>query len=941
MYFLDSVAENILKQYQQNQNLCIVCPNNRTIEYIEKYISLKIDKAIILPDMISLSELYSHYSELSKPDDLILLYLLFQSFRYVMKDVEEFAGYNFENFQNIGEILLHDFNDIDNYLVDVDVIFRNITDYEDINYIEEILTEEQINALKNFFGHFSLENLSKEKEYFLKLWSKIPEIYKHFSQKLKEKNLAYNGLIIKEVLANLDKEEIDDKYELYIFVGFNAITKAQQMIMKKISQRQKALFYWDYDNFYVKNKENEAGLFIRKNIELMGDDLKIDRDRISKKKNIKLYGFPLNVAQAKAVPDFLKMLEDDEAKISNTAIILPNENLLFPILHSLPENIDQINVTIGFPFNTTNSATLIFSWLKLLQKYLVNDYFLLDDVLDFFSLNLLKELTSGYTDILTEKLKSEKKIRISIDELYLSENETIISLFDTANVKSQIKLLDNLLQISENLFYYFKESNKIEVEALYGLYKKILHFKSILENEHVINEEFLTQRMLLKILMRDLNDVHIAFSGKSTEGLQLMTLMESRNMDFKNVIFLNLNEGQMPAKPSRSSLISEFMRRSFGMPLLVYQDSIFAYLFYRLFHNAENIILAYSNVVSDKSGEKSRFLQQLFFETDLIPEVNRFDYKERIVIQKIKPISVEKDEKLQQYLKGEKKLSASALNVYLSCSLKFYYQYIAELSEPEQEQDFGINDLMFGNIFHHTMEKLYRNFVNQEITSDLIEKQLKPNIDKYLTESTLEEFDNNKDALEYGINKVIIKVIRRYILITLNFDKQKTPFFLRGVEERFSSSIKIELNGKPVKIPIKGFIDRIDEKDNTIQIIDYKTGRDETSFIKMTDVFEQKKNTKAIFQLMLYTQAINNDNKYPQRIIEPHIYKIIELRNETDTSISSKKEKINTLAKESFEIFNSLLEEKIAEMFDTNIAFEQTDRVERCAYCPYKGFCLR
>lgn len=940
MYFLETVAENILKQYDINKKICVVCPNNRTIEYIEKYISRKIDKALILPDLVTLPNLYSNYSNLTKPDDLILLFFLFKSFKAVMADDEEFSTYDFENFQNLGEIILHDFNDIDNYLVDVNLIFRNITDYENINYIEEILDEEQIKTLQNFFGHFSVENLTKEKEYFLKLWSKIPEIYNHFTNLLIEKNLGYNGLIIKDVLKNLDSDEFADKYELYIFVGFNALTKAQQQLMYKIKQRQEALFYWDFDDFYVKNKDNEAGLFIRDNIQKLGDDLKIERNKVNKKKNIKLFGFPLNVAQAKAVPDFLEMLLQQAGSLNDTAIILPNENLLFPILHSLPDTIEQINLTMGFPFNATNSASLIFAWLKLLQKYLINNYFQFEDVSNFLSNNLLAQITDNYSIKLKENLKSQKKIRISIDELYLAENEVVVSLFDVQNVKSISALLDNLLYLDEKLFHFFKDKNKIEVEALFALYKKILHFKSVLESEHIVNEDFLTVRMLLKILMSNLNDVHIAFSGKSTEGLQLMTLMESRNIDFKNIIFLNLNEGQMPAKPSRSSLISEFMRRSFGMPLLIYQDSIFAYLFYRLFQNSENIILAYSNVVSDKSGEMSRFVQQLIYETDLLPEINRFDYKESIVMPSISPIEVEKDERILDFLNGKHKLSASALNVYLTCPLKFYFQYIAKIEEPQDEQDYAIDDLMFGNIFHKTMELLYKNFVNQQITQQTIDKLLKPKVNTYLKQAALENVLNN-DALQYGINQIILNVIKKYIFRTLEFDKQKTPFYLRGVEQKFTSNIELTLNEKNVKISIKGFIDRIDEKNNTIQIIDYKTGRDETNLTTLDSVFTQKKNTKAIFQLMLYTQAIKDENKYPERIIEPHIYKIIELQKDSQTAISTKNGALNSTQTDLFEGFKNMLNQKITEFFDMNIKFVQTQDVQKCTYCPFSGFCQR
>jgi len=878
MIFLEEIAKQILKNKDSWGNFCIVCPNKRTTDYIKFYISNEIKKTIWSPKFINLSELVNQFSDYEKADDLFLQIELYKSFKKTMFESKDFADYDFEKFQGIGEIILKDFNELDNYLVDISSIFKTITDFENIDFIDDILNDEQKNAIQEFLGYFSTDKLSEEKEYFMQLWSKIPEIYNDFNKTLVSKKLGYNGLISKKICEKISSGEINfNKFDKYIFVGFNAFTKTQKIFLGEIKKQNKALFYWDYDNSYIDNKDNEAGLFIRENIKLFGDDLKIDRDNLLKDKNINLIGFPLEIAQTKAIPTLLKKLNlnlTDKKQLAKTAIVMPDEKLLFPVLHSLPEEIKQINVTVGFPFNNSAVFSLIQSWFFILQKSATDKKIYYKDLLKFFNNQLLNEI----------------------------------------------------------------------IEAIYQFYTHLLNIQSLITNELADDKKFITVRTLLKYLLRQLMGIHIPFTGKSLAGMQVMTLMETRNIDFENLIIINLNEDVIPHKPSRNSLISEFMRKSFELPLLIYQDSIFAYLFFRLIQNAKNITLTYSNLISEKSKEKSRFVQQLEKETKLIKHENILEYSESIQPIRSKSITISKDDKIfelmkEKYLSHKKAMSASSLNTYISCSLHFYYKYIAQIESIEEEElNYDIDAVRFGNIFHNSMQDLYQPYTNEIVNESEIEQML-TKAEEVVKNQILKEFNNNKEALHTGINNILSNVIVKYIKKTLSFDKQNTPFKLIAPEKFFNGELNFHLNGESKSVGIVSIFDRIQEKDDKIAIIDYKTGDTKNQITNLDGLFSSNKDykLKAVFQMLLYSVVYKQEN--PQKYFEPLIFNTKKIGKNYDANLKFKKNNIDSYSVELFEEFEEKLSTLLTEIFDTTKDFTQTENLKNCLFCEYKGLC--
>ncbi|MBN2890718.1 MAG: PD-(D/E)XK nuclease family protein [Bacteroidales bacterium] len=951
MVFLEEVAKDIASRSSELDNYCIVCPNIRTIDYLKHYLSKILRKTVWSPKFMNLSELSHSFTDFSKTDELVMMIELYKSFKHIFKESKYFSEYNFDRFYGIGEIILKDFNEIDNYLINIKKIFINISDYESINYIEDYLSEEQIETIKQFFKHFSTDSISEEKEYFKELWSSIPKLYEDFKANLISKKIGYNGLINKDLCKKIDNNELNfDKYEKYMFVGFNALTKSQKYLLEAFHKAGKALFYWDYDNFYVKDLENEAGLFVRENLAQFPDDLKIDRDCLLKDKKIKLIGFPLEIAQTKAIPTILEQMNidlKDKSQLAQTAIVMPDDNLLFPVLHSLPTEIEQVNVTLGFPFKNTSIYNFINQWLNTLQIIIKKSNIYYDDLINFLDNQILKEIFEGKHDYVIEEIKNSKKIYFNINDLESQKNYLFRLLFNEKNITDVEILLENILKILEIIFFVIsKTERKVEAEAIYQFYKQMLNIQTLFTKELVKDKEIISVRIMLRFLKNQLSGVHIPFQGKSLDGLQLMTIMETRNLDFDNLIILNVNEQILPKKATNSSLISEFMRKSFGLPVLMYQDSIFAFLFYSLIQNSKNIVLTYSNLISDKSGEISRFVQQLQHETNLISE--HLQYAEQIRPKRPAFFEIEKNAevyaKLTEYLSPDKLLSASALNTYITCPLKFYFQRIAKIDPPEIEQnEFEIDALKFGNIFHNTMEELYKPYVGKIIEkSDFeeIKKRIVPTIEKTI----FEILENVEQATEEGINTIISNVIKKHIEDFIKIDIDYAPFKIVSLEDstKYNGIFKINIKDKEYNIKLLSIFDRVDQKNNLTRIIDYKTGSDDLSVSNLTSLFdiEKAKNSKkAIFQMLLYSIIYKQNN--PNLYFEPLLLKTRDVNQTSDGKLTVNKQQIDSNSVDIFADFEGNLIALLEEIFEEEINFEQTENLEACMYCDYSGICGR
>lgn len=957
--FLYQVAQDIISRKNELKNFCIVFPNKRTGVYFKKYFAQIVGKSSWAPDIYTIDSLIKGFVRHRNPDKHTSLFMLYDIFKkqFAGSDKDFYRLFTFDKFYTTGEIILKDFNELDNYLVEVRDIYQNIENFEKIDYNLSYLNDEQKAMLKEYWLNFSIEKSSEEKERFVELWNSLPKIYDKFTEELKEKRLAYNGLRNRELVELIKNNLLNfSSFDNYIFVGFNALNKSEKIFLGHIQKIGKAKFYWDYDNYYIKDPKQEAGLFLRENLKKLPNQFaKGYNNLLTNNKKIKLLGVPLEVGQAKALPTILQDLKIDFANtqdLEKTVIVIPDEQMLFPVLHSIPPEIEKVNVTIGFPFKDTILFALLENWLRLQNSYQLRKKYFYKDVLGIIkhpSISAkLKDLGKG----IENHIETTNMVYILPDYLLNYRNSLLTLLFTPMQPNSKTEILTNLLNI---LFAIFDKSQdeiteeqNLLNEYIFQVYLEIKRLKEIIENTESI--EFSTQ-LIIRLLNQVIYSIRIPFEGKTIDGLQITTLMETRNIDFENVIILSMNEGIVPEKSMPTSFISQTMRMAFDLPVVKFKDSIFAYFFYRIIQRAKNVTILYNSNSgsSNSNGELSRFVQQLQFETDL--KIDEKLFGQKLVPTSTEPIVIEKNDEiltaLNQYLVAEnrktKSFSASAVNTFIDCSLRFYFKYIAQIKEAKTIEE-EISPITFGNILHNSIEKIYADRLKAK-KSNFIDPtdidKVKKLVPEYVMQAFKEEYNLQKEQ-EFqfeGANIIIREAIIRNIYNILKVDKKYAPFKVIDLEEKYGYSSELELDND-LKIRIFGIFDRVDEKDLQRRVIDYKTGSAKKDISKLGSLFNgETTRNKAIFQVLYYSLIMQQ--KFGNTDFKPGIYDIRSM-TEADFSpdVSIGKQKLERqFLEENLKIFKQKLSEKMSDLFNPNIAFSQTENEDNCKYCAYKVLC--
>jgi len=949
--FLKAVAQDFYhNQWSKYKNPVLIFPNKRTVAYFRKYLAETAGKAEFSPFLQTIENFTKRIVRLNNPDKLSLIFKLYRSYKTVLKE----KAANLSDFYNFADTLLGDFNELDSYLVDIKTLFTNIHDLAEISDITAYLTEEQITVLQRFWQHFNADELSLEKEKNLLLWRNIPAIYEHFTQSLLKENLAYPGLHLRIIVEHIKKGNFNPSSH-YFLVGFNALNKAHHAIFQHFNKQDKINFYWDYDKHYITEKYQEAGFFLRKNLSLYKNSsivLKASKSIAEQTENWQAVAVDGHVKQAEVVGHLLSEIPEDKT----VGVILGDENLLFPILNNLPTNLGSFNITMGYPFQSTFLYSFIQSYFKL-HKYALEftneqkKFYPAKLVNEIIENPLFKNFETKESNELRNMIRSAGIIRLNYSHLKEIEHPLFNDIFSQKNnASSLINSLLNVIYLLIDKNYNEEEQDgfTVEIEFLIQAYSqlKTLHELLVAEKANI--------DLSLKIGLQYLSDLSVPFTGEKLERIQIMGLMETRNLDFDYVIFTDLNEGKIPHITQGNSFIPQMLRKAFGLSITAYQDSIFAYLFYRLLQNSEKVYFLYNSLAtSTERGEMSRYLRQLRYETS-------FDQFKNLKID-IKPSSsnqiiIEKDtqivNKLKQYYseKGTsfKKFSASQLNIYLKCSLQFYFKYIAELKQPEE--DFSEMDYRdIGNILHKALETSYNKLKKddkievKESDLPILENGLKELIRNLMVEmhqhGSFEELS--------GGQQLMAEIIETYCLHVFKYDiSKKAPFKISGTEERINSTIPFQKDGKTYMVGFTGIIDRIDKIEGKYSIIDYKSGDSKTNFKGIIGLFERdrKKDFDNIFQILLYGYIYNqlhqnlpNLEIYPIRKIadknfSPNVY----LKPDTKTKIS-----FTEFDDEKLSLFENYLSELLSDIFNEDIAFSQTDKLENCEYCAFKVICNR
>ncbi|MCF6366024.1 MAG: PD-(D/E)XK nuclease family protein [Bacteroidales bacterium] len=957
--FLYETAKEILSKYKQDiQSYCFVFPNKRTKFFFRKHYAEIYGKSHKAPYMKEIKNLTQDFTGLNEIDNLSLIFILYK----VFIEVDKKSNYNFDTFYRLGEIILSDFNEIDNWLIKPEQIFQNIKNVKEIDTHFDWLTDEQKEVLKTFWINFSPDNYSKEQEMFIELWNILPKVYNKFTELLLLQGLSYNGLKNKVLSKMIDEDNLPkEKFKKYLFIGFNALNKAEIKLFKYFNKINKAEFYWDTDKYYHKDKKQEAGDFLRKNFKELNIQDENLPENLLKNKSIDLITVPLDTGQAKILPEILNKLDIKEDE-GDTAIVLADEHLLFPVLSSLPENISNINVTMGYPFKVTPLFGLIKQYVNLhvaTQKS-KSPSFYHKNVIDILRHPFVKSLNNEQSDEIISGIESRNLIYVQSKDLISQNVELFKLLFSKIPEKNALDIfLSNILNL---LFLMFdKEKNKVgetikslENEYIHRAYVRTKQIREIFREQDIEVGIKLGSDLLLQVLRQE----QIPFEGEAVEGLQLMGVLESRNLDFKNVIIIGMNEGNMPSVSKKTTFISQSMRFAYEMPMIKYQDAVYAYLFYSLIQRAENISLIYNSIINDSNaGELSRFVLQLQNETDI--PINEFHFNQTLSFKKKKEIITEKNQevinKLNRYFikstYAEKRFSPAAINTYIDCSLQFYFKYIAELKEPDSvEEEFSPS--AFGSILHKTLENIYDE-IKKEKQSNLIKKKdiikIYNKIDLFVDEAFKTTYGKTNNYKIKGSQIIVKKVIINYVNSVLKKDEEYTPFEIISVEDKdkFITELEFSVNNEKKKVSLTGIIDRIDKKDNLYRVVDYKTGEPQNTFYSIDDLFDsdKKKRPKHILQTFLYALIFKNSQAPIKVKIQPAIFYVRKLQtaNNTDAIFikqNRKNIKIDSrLTEELLPEFSENLKQIFLEIFNENIPFQQTENDENCKFCSYNIFC--
>lgn len=960
--FLYNVAQAYYKSYGQDiSRYTFVFPNRRAGIFFQHYLSQIAGRPIFSPEILTVTDLFEKLSPYKKADRIEMLFLLYDIYIRVSSSTE-----TFDEFLYWGEMLLNDFDDVDKYLVDAQQLFRNIHDLKEIDAGFDYLTESQIEAIRRFWSNFLPIGENDKKKDFLEMWEVLFQLYTSLREQLHNKGMAYEGMIFRDVTERL-ANDIDYKlpFEKVIFVGLNGHSKSEERLLKYLHKRKIADFYWDYSSPLVRDPQNKASFFIDRNKMLFPTQLTLEPEELSLDQPVvEVIGIPSAVGQAKYVHTIIKSLMDEKQITSstqamNTALVLPDENLLLPALYSIPGEIDKINVTMGYSLGNSSISGLmehVFELQRNIRRSENYTGFYYKPVLAILNHRYITNVASDEAKVLRTNIIQYNKTTVSSQDLQSHPLFQLIfrPVFNWQDIpyylQSILSTLNTTLSVNEKNEEKDEDINArsidIECEFIVEYYKTINKMDEALRN--VLPE--MSVDTYFKLLRKLIVGISVPFRGEPLSGLQIMGVLETRALDFDNLIILSMNEGIFPLKKAASSFIPYNLRKGFDLPTYEHQDSIFSYHFYRMINRAKRIYLLYDTRTEGlQTGEVSRYYNQIKHLYN-----DSFDIREKLAVYKVSSteslaISIQKTpqimEKMNVFLQGgDKRLSASSINTYLNCPLQFYFSVVENMEEEDEIAE-TIEASTFGTIFHSIMEWLYEPFKGKMITADLLHNISKNN--KLLTEMIERSFAENYFKSEKvkrltGQNYLTGEVLRKYIRQVLATDAKLTPFIYIDSEERIKKDYPLP-SGKVVSL--KGIIDRVDEVSGHTRIIDYKTGKGVLRYKEMKDLFdkEMKDRPKAVMQVFMYSHLYMLD--HPDKILEPGIY---YLRNLFDTkfnpdviSKSGRGDGRITDFSEYRPEFTGYFDACLEEIFDPQVPFSQTPTGEACKWCIFTNICKK
>ena len=954
--FLKQVAHDLYNKTEGNfTKVAIVFPNKRASLFFNEYLAQESDRPIWSPTYVSISELFRQSSDLSIADPIKLVCDLYKVFQKATGSKE-----TLDDFYFWGEMLIADFDDADKNMADTHALFSNLKDLNKLMDNYDFLEEGQKEALSQFFHNFSINQVTELKQRFISMWNVLGDIYTEYKALLESQSIAYEGMLYRQVIEQLDVEALP--YNKYIFVGFNVLNKVEHTLFKKLNEAGKAMFYWDYDTFYLNKTPHEAGEFIRRNLRDFPSELPASFfDNLNQPKEVTFIESPTENGQVRYLPQWIR--ENLTSQEKETAVVLCNEALLQPVLHALPDNVKHINITMGFPLSQTPAYSFVNALMELhTSGYNPNNgRYLFAEVISVLKHPYTRQL-SPEAEKLEQTLTRDNRFYPLPSEL---KQDNVLELLFTPR-RNNLDLCSMLSEALKEVAVIYQQQaashsdafDQLYRESLFKTYTLVNRFHTLIESKELNVQAGTFQRLLTRVM----SSSSIPFHGEPAIGMQVMGVLETRNLDFRHLIMLSVNEGQLPKAGGDSSFIPYNLRKAFGMTTIDHKIAVYAYYFYRLMQRTEKVTLVYNTATDGiNRGELSRFMLQFLIEWGY--PVLRKQLEAAQSPQDSTPIIIEKTPDVMERMKSvfdirnnpKALISPSALNCYLDCPLKFYYKYVALLSAPD-EVTADIDSAKFGSIFHYATRHIYKALTahGKLISKENLETLLKDEVrlQTYVDNGFKELFFNlppNEQPEYNGIQLINSAVIVKYIQQLLRNDLRYAPFTFIGSEQRIFENIEICTSTGDIQSRIGGIIDRIDSKGESLRIVDYKTGGDADTPANVQSLFiPDKKRSNYVFQTFLYASIVCKKlrEKNDSRLVAPALLYIHRAASEKYSPViqmgepRKPKEPVDNFAQYEGD-FRENLKTLLEDIFNPDISFTQTEIEDKCAYCDFRALCKK
>ena len=951
--FLEQTAEFIKSKFDgKYHEICIVLPGKRGRIFLKENLRKIKEGPLLLPTIIAAEEFMQEVSGLSSIDQLSLNLELYTAWKEVTK--KHRANHESESlheFLKWSNTVIYDFNEIDRSLADPDSVFKNLSD---IKHIEN--------------WSLGREELTEFQIRYLQFMDSLGDLYHLLRQRLLKKGVGWQGLISRRATERTENSEWISRFSTFIICGFNALNACESKLFYHLQTKGKAVFLWDADLYYLEDTKQEAGEFLRKNFNAIGlkSEGFISNNLIHDKKNIELIAAAGSMSQALITSEKLASAASADPEYNSTAVILADENLLLPVISTLPDSVKKANITLEYPLKLTavyDLMSLLMQWQSKAEeenKKTISIYY--KDFFRFFHNTCIRNIIGkkshhAWREIM-DKITGFNMVFIPPSWLlkhWPEIFEPLLFLFNRwVSVSAALDSL-NLLNLTLTNALLEKsalsDADKLELEYVYGFRNALNEIKNKTDEYDCITDI----ASLFQLTKEVIGNLSVSFIGEPLTGLQIMGVLESRTLDFENVILVGMNEGKLPSGNASGSFIPNDLKHYFGLPLIKEKDAVFAYHFYRLMQRAKNIYLIY-NTETDRfgSGEKSRFLTQLEAEFKALNKnsvIKEFVATTRLPVSGNNLISIPKNNDTVELIIDKFSngfgLSASSVNSYRTCELKFWYNYVAGIKETEELEE-GMEAGTFGSILHKCLECIFKPLSGKAISKEdlnLSERNVNDIVLKVFQQFFPEE------ETPKGKNLIATNILSMNIERQLREDSKlidqlkKTGEQLRmiGAEEELTGNFCMKFNGCETTFKLSGRIDRIDFCGPLLRIIDYKSSinkdHDNFTFTDMESLFTGKKNSKMI-QLFIYAWLAWKNNLCASENINPCIIPFKNFKGEPVQLTDTKKNRL-IFSPELLTDFENEIKNLLYSVLNTKIPFSQTTDHKNCEYCTYRSICNR